>query len=385
MRIAVIDCSVSGHRETYYKEFTRTWANLGNEVLLIAPQESGTGDVATFKKIITRPLLPLPVGKPVKKKLVVLQNALIRLQNLAAIRKQLGDFHPDLVYFPCLDDILPTLAPLSLFDRLLPYTWSGLLVQSALPPYKTGMPDVRPFLRSRHCQGIGVLNEYSMDALKPFQPHIDRLPDFADLSEPKESYPLLCALKEQAKGRKIISLLGSIDTRKGISLLLSAIPFLPEEEYFFFIAGKSWLTETQTQELRAFEASRSNCLFSLERIPDEACFNALVNASDVIFAAYRNFTGSSNLLTKAAAFGKPILVSQGKCMGKRMDDYGIGIAVPEEDAESCRQAIVNLCHKGAPNPQNFKKYAAEHSLSILTDRLASIQRGITGQSRITKP
>lgn len=377
MKIAVIDCSVSGHRETYYKAFARAWANLGNTVLLIAPQESGIGNVANFKKISNRPLLPLPVGQPVKKKLVVLRNALIRLQNLVTLRKQLRDFQPDLVYFPCLDDILLTLAPLSLFNRLLPYPWSGLLVQSALPPYKPGMPDVRPFLRSRNCRGIGVLNEYSIDALKAFQPDIQCFPDFADLSQPDENYPLLHTLKEKARGRKIISLLGSIDTRKGISLLISVVPFLPEEEYFFLIAGKSSLTETQYNELKAFEASRNNCLFSLERIPDEASFNALIAASDLLFAAYRNFTGSSNLLTKAAAFGKPILVSEGECMGKRVTHYGTGAIVPVGDADTCRQAIVDLCRQGVPHPENFATYAAEHSLAKLSDCLSALKQRIT--------
>lgn len=377
MKIAVIDCSVSGHRETYYKAYTRTWAKLGNEVLLIAPQESDTGDVATFSKIMTRSLLPLPVGKPIKKKLVVLKNALIRLQNLAVIRQQLKEFHPDLVYFPCLDDILPTLAPLFIFDWLLPYSWSGLLVQSALPSYKPWMPDVRPFLRSRHCLGIGVLNEYSIDALKPFQPSIQRLPDFADLSDPSNEYIINKALEEDVRGRKVIALLGSIATRKGISLLLSVIPFLPEEEYFFLIAGKSSLGRTQNIQLYEFEETRTNCLFDIERIPDESSFNGLVAASDVIFAVYRNFTGSSNLLTKAAAFGKPVIVSQGGCMGKRVAEYGMGAVIPENDADACRQAIIDLCRQGAPNPQSFAKYAAEHSLSKLKDGLAAIQHKIT--------
>lgn len=377
MKIAVIDCSVFGHRETYYKAYTRTWAKLGNEVLLIAPQESDTGDVATFSKIMTRSLLPLPVGKPIKKKLVVLKNALIRLQNLAVIRQQLKEFHPDLVYFPCLDDILPTLAPLFIFDWLLPYSWSGLLVQSALPSYKPWMPDVRPFLRSRHCQGIGVLNEYSIDALKPFQPSIQRLPDFADLSDPSNEYIINKALEEDVRGRKVIALLGSIATRKGISLLLSVIPFLPEEEYFFLIAGKSSLGRTQNIQLYEFEETRTNCLFDIERIPDESSFNGLVAASDVIFAVYRNFTGSSNLLTKAAAFGKPVIVSQGGCMGKRVAEYGMGAVIPEDDADACRQAIIDLCRQGAPNPQSFAKYAAEHSLSKLKDGLAAIQHKIT--------
>ncbi|ADV42877.1 glycosyltransferase [Bacteroides helcogenes] len=372
MKVAVIDCSVTGHRETYYKEFTRTWAALGEEVLLIAPREPETGSIAAFKRTGARPLLPLPTGQPLRKKITVMRNALIRLRNLATLRRQLVDFRPDLVYFPCLDDILPTFAPIALFNRLLPYSWSGLLVQSALPPYKPGMPDVRPFLRSRHCRGIGVLNEYSTDELKDFQTNICRLPDFADLSAPDETYPLLHTLKKHAGGRRIISLLGSIGTRKGIGLLLSTIPFLPEDEYFFLIAGKSWLTETQNLELKSFEASRNNCLFSLTHIPDEACFNALVSASDVLFAAYRKFTGSSNLLTKAAAFGKPVIVSQGECMGKRVTDYGTGFAVPEEDPEACRTAIIRLCREGTPSPEGLTRYASEHSQDKLADILRQL-------------
>jgi glycosyltransferase involved in cell wall biosynthesis len=368
MKIAVVDNLTSGHRETYYKVFTRTFANMGNQVLLIAPR-CPEADTTAFLKINSRPLQHLPVGQPIKKKLVVIQNALIRLQNLSAIRKQLSSFHPDIVFFPCLDDILPTIAPLWLFNRLMPYRWSGLLVQSGLPAYKSLMPDVRPFLSSKSCMGIGVLNEFSIDALKPFQSDIFCIPDFADLSTPDESYQLLATLKEKAAGRKIISLLGSIGTRKGIDLLLNTIPLLSENDYFFFLAGTSWLTEEQTEKVKTFAATHRNCLFSLERIPDEACFNALVSESDILFAVYRNFTGSSNLITKAAAFGKPIIVAQGECMGKRINEYGIGKSIPENDPQSCKDAIIELCNNGVSNPQGFKQYADKHSLKMLTDTL----------------
>lgn len=44
MKVTVIDCSVSGHRETYYKQFAHTWAGMGNETSLIAPdRETYTG------------------------------------------------------------------------------------------------------------------------------------------------------------------------------------------------------------------------------------------------------------------------------------------------------------------------------------------------------
>ena len=164
---------------------------------------------------------------------------------------------------------------------------------------------LKSFLRSKNCVGVGILNEYSAKDLKTFQYHILLFPDFADLSAPATNYPLLQKLKEKAKGRKVISLLGSINFRKGIKLLLESIPLLPKDEYFFLIAGKSSLTAQQENDLRAFGESRNNCLFSLEKIPDESCFNALIAESDLIFAAYKQFTGSSNHNKKATSNRTP--------------------------------------------------------------------------------
>ena len=311
-----------------------------------------------------------------QKKLVVLQNAAIRLRNLKSVRRQLDDFHPDLVFFPCLDDMLPTLGPMCLFDRLLPYRWSGLLVQSALPRWQKGMPDVRPYLSSSHCLGVGVLNEYSADDLKAFQPHVWCMPDFTDLSAPDPSYPLLQTLRQRAGGRKVVSLLGSIGMRKGVTLLQQVIPLLPEDEYFFLIAGRSWLDKAETSRLRSLESGRTNCLFSLERIPDEACFNALVAASDVIFAVYRNFTGSSNLLTKAAAFQRPVIVSQGACMGWRAEKYDIGRAIVETDANACRKAIADLCHDTKDRTEAYDRYLQQHSLTRLRSCLETLQENL---------
>lgn len=367
MKIAVIDCSVSGHRETYYKQFARIWAALGHDVLLLAPDGEGTDSCVSFRQIASRPLLPLPCGQPLKKKATVLRNALIRLQNLASLRKQLKGYQPDLVCFPCLDDMLPTLSPVWLLNKLVPYKWCGLFVQSVQPVYKRYMPDIRPALRSRRCKGVGVLNEYSVEALKPFRQEIYLFPDFADLSAPEETYTLLHTLRKRAAGRHIISLLGSVNARKGTGLLLDTIPMLPADKYFFLIAGKPSLSPEETNQLRDFEAAHPNCLFALEKIPDEGCFNALVAESSLIFAAYRQFSGSSNLLTKAAAFSKPVVVSKGFCMGQRVETYGTGLAIPENDTEACRAAIIQLCNEGAPSPQGFSRYTTDHSVGKLTE------------------
>lgn len=52
MKVTVIDCSVSGHRETYYKQFAQTWAGMGHETSLIAPDGKGVQEtVAIFQPV----------------------------------------------------------------------------------------------------------------------------------------------------------------------------------------------------------------------------------------------------------------------------------------------------------------------------------------------
>lgn len=364
MKIVVVDNSVSGHRETYYKQFARTLSDMGHEVVLIAPDGNGMNPQVCFIPIRSRNLLPLPTRQAVTKKITVVRNAFIRLQNLKALRNQLRNIHPDMVFFSCLDDILPTISPLRLFDRLLPYAWSGLLIQSELPAYKTGMPDIRPYLKSRRCLGAGILNECSVDSLKRFQRGIILFPDFADISAPDNSYSLSRQIKEVANGRKIVSLLGSIHPRKGIDLLIKTIPLLPEEDYYFLIAGKSSLDKDQLEQLTTFAASRGNVLFLPDKIPDEASFNALVAGSDLIYAVYHRFTGSSNLLTKAAAFFKPIIVAKGYCMDKRVQQYKLGISVEETDARECASAIGKRCST-PPDKEGMTRYSQDHSINKL--------------------
>ena len=372
MKIAVIDSTQSGHRETFYKQFARSWQALGHEVCLVAPTPVEDAPAIEHRPLAFRSLLPLPAGKPLQKKWTLLRNAMIRLQNLSMLRAHLREVHPDLVFFACLDDFLPTLSTPFLLRQLMPYRWSGLLVQSALPTFKWYVPDVRPALRHPQCTGIGVLNEYTVDALQSWQPHIECMPDFADLSAPNMDYPLAQEINQKAAGRKVISLLGSINKRKGIDLLMNTIPQLDPTRYYFVIAGQPSLTTDETERLQTFAAHHDNVLLSLQRIPTEADFNALVVASDVIFAAYLNFTGSSNLLTKAAAFGKPVLGSTGQCIGKRLLTYGTGLSSTSESTLQCKAVIEQLCDINTICAENLTKYADLHRTERLLDCLNNL-------------
>jgi hypothetical protein len=365
MKITVVDCATTGHRETYYKQFVRTLKEMGEDVSLLAPDGEEVDASVTFVRITTKALLPLPSGRPLAKKMTVVRNALIRLRNLRTVCKSVRPLKPDLLFFACLDDMLPTLfAPL--MNIILPYRWSGLLVQSSLPPYRSFAPDVRPALRNKRNMGIGVLNEYSIDSLRPFcKKEIVLFPDFADLSEPDFSYPLYQRLQEKARDRKVVSIIGSLNRRKGTELFRQCIEKMSPQSYFFFMAGRSSLEKDEEEQFRHLEETRDNCLFSFEKIPDESSFNALVSGSHLIFAVYRHFTGSSNLLTKAAAFHKPIIVSKSFCMGKRVTTYRTGLAVPEDEADACITGIEKLCSADI-DVANYDRYTVKFDKNALS-------------------
>lgn len=410
MKIAVVDSSTSGHRETFYRQITRSWMSLGHHVFMVTPTpldeekaepqlalnfeaEQVQDSIQTLGPNIARypdnkekitlssinkkttinhemidfeTLLPLPINRPVKKKITVLRNALIRINNLKRLKQALSDYQPDLVYFACLDDFAPTLSSHSLLNRILPYNWSGLFVQSTLPTFKWWVPDVRPSFRHFNCISVGVLNEYTIDPLTPWASDVKRLPDFADLTPPSTNFPLAKQIKTLAAGRKIISLLGSINKRKGVDLLLRTIPLLDEDKYFFVIAGKSSLSPEEISHLEQIQGHYKNIFVELSRIPTEADFNALVAHSDIIFAVYHNFTGSSNLLTKAAAFKKPVIVAEGECMGRRVHQYKIGLTIHQDDADECYKVIEKLCKTHIPS-EYFHRYLALHRTDLLAD------------------
>jgi hypothetical protein len=69
-------------------------------------------------------------------------------------------------------------------------------------------------------------------------------------------------------------------------------------------------------------------------LADERQFNEIIASSDVIFAVYRDFTRSSNMLSKAASFRKPVLVSQEGLMGERVSRFKIGGTVIADDVNS---------------------------------------------------
>ena len=101
--------------------------------------------------------------------------------------------------------------------------------------------------------------------------------------------------------------------------------------------------------------------------------NSLVDACDILYLVYEKFYYSSGLLTKAAVFKKLVIVSKKYSMGKRLEQYKLGVTVAEGNLLETVEAITYLLdddnRKTLLAEAEFNRYHAFHRLSVLEQTL----------------
>jgi glycosyltransferase involved in cell wall biosynthesis len=274
------------------------------------------------------------------------------------------------VLFAWLDSYLDRLLPATLVDALFPFDWAGIWFHPR--SFRVGDPGVRKaatrVLRARRCRGVGLLDEGVSGPLKEFcggRPVV-HLPDVADDAKPAPDFPPAAEIRRQGAGRCVVGLVGSIAARKGVSTLLDAAERMDPERWLFVLAGapaERTFRPEQLARLRALaEAPAAPVLAHFARIPGEAEFNAVVDACDILFAAYDRFPHSSNILAKAALFAKPVVVSKGYCMAEQVERYGLGLAIDEGDSAQCVAALERIRKdlEGGRTDFGFEAFVRDH-------------------------
>ncbi|ABQ27934.1 glycosyltransferase family protein [Geotalea uraniireducens] len=376
--IALIDGVWTGHHPTYVKLLTETILELGYNVVVFCPNPVEVGDWITencgemagrfcpyeYTEPICQPFLPGVVKTTRQWKAAAL-----------AIKKAAANtgILPDLVFFTYLDGYFAKHLKPWIVDAVFPYVWSGLYFAPERLRVPTPVRDAPLF--SSGCKSVALLDEGVKETLeRELAKPVISFPDFADLSAPDMNYPVVGQIKERARGRKIVGLFGCIDKRKGTLMLVEVAKKLVDEGLFFVFAGvfyKYTFTRKELDHIENFIAScPSNCFFHLGFIPDEPSFNALVCASDIVFAAYQKFYHSSNLLTKAASFKKAIIVSDGFCMAERVRKFRLGKVIKQDDVDACIRAIRQLATGMADDESigpDYEGYMRNHSKERLKD------------------
>jgi glycosyltransferase involved in cell wall biosynthesis len=147
----------------------------------------------------------------------------------------------------------------------------------------------------------------------------------------------------------------------------------------FFLGGAvNWMEispETQRWMLDVWER-QPNVFARTSQSLDELVLNGVMDASDVIFAAYTDFPNSSNILTKAAFLKRPVIVSDGFLMAERTREFQLGVVVPEGDVSAQKAGIRTLLsqkvREAASETPEREAYMARHSYPALVEAFAEI-------------
>lgn len=271
-------------------------------------------------------------------------------------------FHMYLDCYDCTDDILQS------YPYEPAYSWGGILFDQGKAFHLLN-------LGIKNMMGLCLLDERMINFLSSNYPFkkFAALPDVTEIKINELESDIAKYIKSKAKGRKIIFLGGMIGAQKNIRNWYRLIRIADPKKWYFIQIGEIQTSSMEVIEFvemyRALLSSPENLLIYPKYLDSESQFNEIISLSDIIFAAYRKFNKSSNMLAKSAAFNKPILVSKNSLMGQRVEKYGIGLAVDENDPLEMLKAINEMCcSKGFS--ENFKAYLHEVSLRNLEDCLA---------------
>jgi hypothetical protein len=223
-------------------------------------------------------------------------------------------------------------------------------------------------------RGMCFLDENVCRAYRNALPnkHFEYLPDVTETAQPPTSTALVQKIRRQANGRKVVFMGGSIGGQKNLARWYDLIALADPATWFFVQVGEIHRDTLTTDDIIALDRVRqappANLLMYTDYLRDERAFNAIIAASDLIFAVYRNFPFSSNMPNKAAHFRKPILVSNRFLMSERVTRYGIGRAVAEDDAAAMLETLTAMGRE-CFREENFAHYCADFSPHSLAERL----------------
>jgi len=401
--IVVVDTVWTGHVPSFHKLILAGFLDLGYSVASISPAPQDVVKYLQSKGYDSSLFIPIGFEQPTRKersiihrftgrfahrslwlkKIATVLEAKLLWKTTAKLISKHVHSNTKFVFFPYIDRgfALPNLNP-KWIEQNFPFQWGGLHINGhQLQDRSSQIP-----LKAKNCKSVCLLDERITDSIaQQLNKPVYWFPEVVEEQIlPDETPKLVQEIQSKANGRKIVSLIGVLSSSKDIETLLGVIQLSSElgKPYYFLIVGELLLStfpdKLQTLIQSFLSAPPENVWIHTDRIEDEGSFNSLYACSDIIFAMYKDFQGSSNTLSKSAYFRKPIIVTQNEYLiAQRVNKHKLGQGVREGGTEKCLKAIEDLCAQLASGQQfGFEKYMALNSRDILHKILeSSISQG----------
>jgi glycosyltransferase involved in cell wall biosynthesis len=367
--IALIDWNWMGHHPTYFTEFASALAEIGYDVLPFCPDPEDFSKRLSIienlksqhlgKIFPAQTLTPSPLGRIRPGRFRPHHQAVKQFGGIGSrLRTWEKQFQKKInaVFFACIYD--SQFRYLKYGSPFLGYPWAGLYLHARsfrMPgtpiPYTGGLPCPERIFTLKSCLGVALLDEWAENPMRDLigeDKSVTIFPDFTDVILPAsdgKNNSLAGKISNFSNGKKIISLLGHLQRTKGIVEFTNAAKAPESQNVFFFLGGElNWseITSSEKESLKEDWENIQNVFCHFDRIKDEATLNQVIAISDIVFAAYRDFPNSSNILTKAAYFRKPIIVSDGYLMAERVRKFELGEVVPEGDQNAINDTLQKM-------------------------------------------
>jgi len=154
--------------------------------------------------------------------------------------------------------------------------------------------------------------------------------------------------------KKIFLFYGGGYRRKGLHLAVRAMQDLPANSSAFLIcAGQLNPTGETAAGLEQLVRQGRVCLINryVSVAEEKNCFAAC----DVVLLPYLNHFGTSGVLSRAMAAGKPVIVADEQLLGRLTREQGLGLLFPSGDVTRLRETIEQAA---AFSPEAAAKFSA---------------------------
>ena len=373
-KIVLIDLLTGGHHPTYINEFVQVLNEDKVDFHVLYPNLEELSDSYSSYYSTFKPYLAKRLENSARFKTIALW--LDISWNLYKLKKK---YKNQLVFISWMDTLRfqadhPLILKLyKLLVRLFgPSNWIGLYFHPTHlrknQDNNNSLNQIDEIFLLDSCIGVAVLDhgirrKLEIRIAKP----VIVFPDITNTDCKTAWSSLGKKIRALAQGRRIVSLLGMQSKRKGVLSLIRIASECIKDDVFFLFGGpldKATYSETELSLIEDFvERKPENCFFHFEHLQDGPEFNELVKLSSLIYAVYLNFPHSSNLLVKAAFFGKPVLVSNEYYMGELVDKYQLGDTVNPNNLLEIKEKIINynyLCINDKLQRKFFKLNAKEN-------------------------
>lgn len=193
-------------------------------------------------------------------------------------------------------------------------------------------------LRNPHLQTLFSLDPFAVPAIEQLTNATTVVP-LADGIEPMEATAPVEAVRKQFQiepGRRLVFMFGALSERKGVLALLDAMARLPEtaaQRTTLVLAGQADASIRARMYVKIQEARLARPVqINVEDyfLPQYALHN-LMHAADVIALPYQRHVGSSGVLVRAAAAGKPVVSDGYGLLGALVRRHRLGLALDATD------------------------------------------------------